>query len=207
MPAFHPDAFRRHDESDDTLFYDEPRLVVHIDDNAIAALRDYYGQVLPADSLVLDLMSSWRSHLPDGAPNRRVVGLGLNQVELNENPQLHERVVHNLNANLILPFPDMHFDAAVVTVSIQYITHPVETFHELNRILKPGASFHVAYSNRMFPTKAVAIWQSLSDRGHGELIKEYFALAGGWTPAEWLDITPQAAGYTDPIFVVKATKL
>lgn len=203
---FPPGAFRRWDQGDDTEFYVEPRLVVHIDDPAIAALGRYFATALPNNGVILDVMSSWRSHLPANFAKQRLVGLGLNQVELNENPQLDERIVHNLNAKPALPFADATFDAAIVTVSIQYLTRPVEVFREVRRCLKPGAAFHVAYSNRMFPTKAVELWKALGDRQHGTLIERYFALAGGWTIAEWLDVGPKPPGQSDPLWVVRATR-
>ena len=204
---YEPHYFRREDESDDRRFYLEPRLVVHIDDYAIKAIGEYFGRVLPEDGVVLDLMSSWRSHLPEGFPKRKAVGLGLNAVEMAENPQLDEHMVHDLNANPVLPFPDSAFDAAVVTVSVQYMTRPVEVFRQVNRALKEGASFHVIYSNRMFPTKAVAIWRELDDAGHGKLIASYFANSGGWDAPELLDISPRHGFYTDPVYVVSARKM
>ena len=205
-------AFRRADESDDPLFYREPRLVVHIDDHAIDALRGYYRQVLPAGGAFLDLMGSWRSHLPDDVALSRVTGLGLNRVELDENPQLTERVIHDLNTEPALPFGDGEFDAAAVAVSVQYMTRPVETFAEVNRLLKPGAAFHVIYSNRMFPTKAVALWQALGDHDRAGLIGSYFRLSSGhrdggeWDDPTFTDITPQVGFPTDPLYVVAARK-
>src|SRR4029079_15177832 len=73
-----PLAYAREDESSDERFYVMPRRVVHIDDGAIAALGRLYADVLPADGRLLDLMSSWRSHLPSGFRSREVVGLGMN---------------------------------------------------------------------------------------------------------------------------------
>ena len=198
--------FRRQDESDDTLFYVEPRLLVHIDDYAISAIGQFFDKTLPRDGVILDLMSSWRSHLPEDFPKQKLVGLGLNAVEMNENPQLDESVVHDLNANAVLPFDDGYFDAAVVTVSIQYMVKPVEVFSEIGRVLKAGASFHVIYSNRMFPTKAVAVWQSIDERQKAQLIASYFASAGGWDEPIARDISPQMEFYTDPVYVVSASK-
>jgi len=157
-------------------------------------------------------MSSWRSHLPDDVALGRVTGLGLNRVELDENPQLTERVVHNLNVEPALPFGDGEFDTAAVAVSVQYMTRPVETFAEVNRLLKPGAAFHVIYSNRMFPTKAVALWQALGDHDRAGLIGSYFRLSSGyegggeWDAPTLTDITPQSDFPTDPLYVVTARK-
>lgn len=200
------ELFRRHDESDDRLFYAEPRLVTHIDDYAIEAIRAYLREALPPNGVALDLMSSWRSHLPYDLPLERVIGLGLNAVELDENPQLTDRVAHDLNAEPRLPLETDSVDAAIVTVSIQYIVKPIAVFREVNRILKAGAAFHVIYSNRMFPTKAVAIWQSLDDRMRAQLIGSYFANSGGWTAPKAMDISPNMGFYTDPVYVVTANK-
>ena len=194
------------DESDDGIFYAEPRLVTHIDDYAIAAIGGYFSETLPEGGAILDLMSSWRSHLPAMFRAGRVVGLGMNDVEMRENPQLDEYVVHDLNADPRLPFGDGYFDAAVVTVSIQYMTRPVEVFSETRRALKEGAFFHVIYSNRMFPTKAVAVWQSLDDHRRGQLVGSYFTSSGGWEDLTLYDISPNRGERTDPVYVVSARK-
>ncbi len=205
-PTYPPEFFRRRDESDDGIFYTEPRLVAHIDDRAIESIGRYFSETLPEDGVILDLMSSWRSHLPSDFRANRVVGLGMNDVEMRENPHLDEYVVHDLNDNPCLPFDDAVFDAAMVTVSIQYMTRPVEVFVEARRILKDGAAFHVIYSNRMFPTKAVAVWQSLDDRRRGQLVGSYFSSSGGWEEIALYNISPDTGSYSDPVYVVSARK-
>ena len=201
-----PELFRRHDETDDSLFYAAPRLVAHIDAAAIAAIGSYFCEALPRNGVILDLMSSWRSHLPPDLPVKRLIGLGMNIAELNENPRLDKRIVHDLNANPALPFDDCSIDASVVTVSIQYMIEPIAVFREIHRILKADAGFHVIYSNRMFPTKAVAVWQSLDDRRRAQLIASYFQNSGDWSQARALNITPPSDNYTDPVYVVTASK-
>lgn len=201
-----PEVFRRQDESDDSLFYAEPRLVVHIDYPAIGAISAYFSDAIPPRGVVLDLMSSWRSHMPPDLPIGSLIGIGLNEVELRENPQLDRRIIHDINTDPVLPLHDDSLDAAVVTVSIQYMIQPVEVFREVNRLLKPGAAFHVIYSNRMFPTKAVAVWQSLDDRRRAQLIASYFQNSGGWDDIRAINITPELAHYSDPVYVVAATK-
>ena len=124
-----------------------------------------------------------------------------------ENPQLDEHVVHDLSTDPVLPFQDASFDAAVLTVSVQYLVLPVEVFQDVARVLKPGARFHVIYSNRMFPTKAVAIWQSLSDAQRAQLIEAYFATSGGWEQPEALNISPKLGFPSDPVYVVAARAL
>ena len=200
--SYPPWAFFKDDRGDDRWFYAQPRLVVHLDEPAIGAVGRYFTEALPHDVHLLDLMSSWRTHLPEEFPAESVVGLGMNAVEMMENPQLHDMVVQDLNDSPTLPFEDGEFDACIVTVSIQYLTKPLEVFAEVNRVLRPGGGFHVIYSNRMFFTKAVAIWKSLDDEGRGLLVGTYFENTGGWTTPERLNITPGAG--TDPVYVVRA---
>ncbi|MEC9447316.1 MAG: methyltransferase domain-containing protein, partial [Chloroflexota bacterium] len=174
---FTPEYFQRVDEQDDSVFYETPRLVVHIDDGAIAAIGQFFKQQIPENSEVLDFMSSWRSHWPAGHPKKRMIGLGMNDVELRENPDLDGYVVHDVNANPILPFENETFDAVVITVSAQYLTNPIDTFHQIGRILRPGGKFIVGFSNRMFPTKAVLNWRNSTDRGRVDLVGTYMEAA------------------------------
>ena len=201
-----PRFFRREDESPDPLFYIEPRFTVHIDEHAIAAATQAYAELLPAGGSILDLMSSWRSHLPEHLRFRRVVGLGLNDAEMQANPQLTEYVVHDLNADPTLPFADEEFDAAVVTVSVQYMTRPVETFGEVNRVLKPGAPFVITYSNRCCPTKAVAAWLATTEQQHANIVATYFHESGNWSEVYAQDRSPRRPPYSDPLFAVWARK-
>jgi SAM-dependent methyltransferase len=197
-----PAAFTRHDESPDELFYSFPRKVVHIDDGAIAALGHLYAEVLPPGGRILDVMSSWRSHFPDGAPRSEVVGLGMNAEEMADNPQLTRFVVHDLNRDPRLPFAPQAFDGAVCAVSIQYMIQPVPVFREIRRVLRLGAPFVLSFSNRCFPTKAVAVWLGGSDEDHVELVSAYFRAAGGFTAVAAEDHSPSDGG--DPLYAVWA---
>ncbi|MGE0747051.1 MAG: class I SAM-dependent methyltransferase [Rhodospirillales bacterium] len=205
-PTFRPEHFRRVDETDDADFYVPPRLVVHIDEPAIAALTAWYATALPADGDVLDLMSSWVSHLPAEVAYRSVTGLGMNRTELEANPRLTTRIVQDLNRDPRLPFPDAAFDACTIAVSVQYLTRPVAVFAEIARVLRPGGLCAVSFSNRMFPTKAVAVWRALDDADHGRLVGLYFRDAGGFEPARVLDLSPHP-GATDPLYVVESRRV
>jgi SAM-dependent methyltransferase len=201
--VFPPAAYARDDEAPDDRFYDVPRKVVHIDDSAIAALGRLYAEILPGDGRLLDLMSSWRSHLPGGSPAREVVGIGLNAEEMVDNPQLTHHVVHDLNRDPRLPFDDGSFDGAMCAVSIQYVTYPLRLFREVRRVLRSGAPFVVAFSNRCFFTKAVALWLETTDEQHVTLVRAYFDQAGGWRDVTAHDRSP---GDGDPLYVVWARK-
>jgi SAM-dependent methyltransferase len=160
--------------------------------------------VLPPGGRLLDLMSSWRSHLPDGLRPREVVGLGLNADEMADNPQLTRHVVHDVNHDPCLPFEDASFDGATCAVSIQYVTHPLALFREVRRVLRPGAPFVVAFSNRCFPTKAVAVWLDATDQQHVALVRAYFASSGGWTDVRDEDRSPDPD--TNPLLAVWARR-
>jgi Methyltransferase domain len=203
-PPFRLEFFERLDEEPDEAFYTMPRKVVHIDEPAIAAIKQGLPEVLPSNGVVLDLLSSWRSHWPEGFPKQRLVGLGLNAEEMADNPDLDEYVVHNVNTTPQLPFAADAFDAVVLTVSIQYITQPIAVFQEVGRILRPGGPFVVIFSNRMFPTKAVAIWRMLDDQKHVDLVAAYFDYAGNFVEIEAHNWSP--SGYSDPVYVVLARK-
>ena len=202
---FLPAHFERMDDSPDGQFYVSPRFVTHIDDDAIATIRRFYGETLPSQGAVLDLMSSWVSHLPNPNTYSSVTGLGMNEEELRGNPQLSDWVVQDLNASPILPIADETYDGAVVTVSVQYLTRPIEVFAEVGRVLKPGAPFIVSYSNRCFPTKAVAIWRALGDREHADLVGAYFRLSARFDPSSAHDLSP-APGRSDPVYCVVARR-
>jgi SAM-dependent methyltransferase len=200
MPShLKPEFFRRLDDSDDELFYLSPRFVVHIDDDAIKTVGEIYLSRLPRGGAILDLMSSWRSHLPPELRPARVVGLGLNRPEMEDNPALDEIVTHNLNRTAQLPFDDASFDGAVLTVSVQYLVHPLEVFADVGRVLKSGAPFIVTFSNRMFPTKAVAIWANASEQQRVELVSYYFTHSAAFEKIETVD---RSSGETDPLWAV-----
>jgi SAM-dependent methyltransferase len=199
---FLPEHFRRIDERDDALFYAQPRLVTHIDHHAIGAIRRLYAEVLPADGEVLDLMSSWVSHMPDELSACRVTGLGMNETELRENDRLDSRVVHDINADPRLPFDDASFDGCVIAVSVQYLIHPVEVFRHVARVLLPGAPFVVTFSNRLFPEKAIALWYATNDEQHARIVQAYFHYAGGFARVTAQDRSPKLGIPTDPLYAV-----
>jgi SAM-dependent methyltransferase len=198
------EAFLRQDESPDELFYSVPRFVTHIDEGAIAAVTQLYREYFPPDSAILDLMSSWVSHLPEEVQYQRVVGLGMNREELAANPRLSEFVVQNLNVNPILPFKNSEFDGAGICVSIDYLTNPVAVLREVGRVLKPDAPLVITFSNRCFPTKAILIWLYTNDVQHQYLVKRFLEKAGNWYRIELLNRSPK---HGDPLYAVVARRL
>ena len=195
------EAFRRADETPDEEFYRAPRLVTHIDDRAITTVTQLYREFFPSGGEILDLMSSWVSHLPLEIEYRRVIGLGMNEVELRRNERLDSYVVQNLNTNPHLPFGDAEFDGVGICVSIDYLTQPVEVVREVGRVLKVGAPTIITFSNRCFPSKAIAVWHRLDDQGHMRLVEEYLREAGNFRGVRSLDRSPRRM-FSDPLYAV-----
>lgn len=193
--------FDRQDEGDDARFYAMPRLVVHIDAATIEALTQVYREILPAGGEILDLMSSWVSHLPDDMSFARVAGLGMNALELANNTRLTEYLVQDLNKQPELPYASAGFDAIVNAVSIQYLTRPVEVFRSCARVLRPGGLYAVALSHRCFPTKAVRAWHVLPPLQRLEIVQAYFRNTGLYDEPTVLDRSPTGA---DPLWLVTA---
>jgi SAM-dependent methyltransferase len=198
-PIFSSELFRRQDESADERFYDFPRFVTHIDDSAVAAVTELYREFFPKDGAILDLMSSWVSHLPEEINYTRIAGLGMNAAELVANPRLTENVVQSLNREPFLPFGDAEFDGAAICVSVQYLIQPIQVFHEIARVLKSNAPLVVTFSNRCFPTKAVYAWNALDDDGHLKLVRDYFISSEGFGEIEIRRHEPRGG---DPLFGV-----
>ncbi len=171
-------AVERHDSSADTIFYRSPRLIQHLDDAALSMVQNTYDRFLGDGMQVLDLMSSWQSHVPERHHLKRLVGLGLNQRELDHNRQLTESVVQDLNQDPVLPFDSDTFDVALCTVSVEYLVDPLAVFGELVRVLKPGGQLVITFSNRWFPHKAIRLWSELHDFERMGLVLEYFRQSG-----------------------------
>jgi hypothetical protein len=178
LPNFPPGAFAKEDLGDDADFYAEARLETHIDDPAIAALTDFYRVALPPGGVVLDLMSSWISHLPDDVAYGEVIGHGMNAEELAANPRLDRWFIQDLNQDLVLPLAEASLDAAMICVGVQYLQQPVAVMADIARTLRPGAPLVISFSNRCFPTKAVAVWLNLGPRDHARLVDLYLRAAG-----------------------------
>jgi hypothetical protein len=198
LPGLPAAAFEKADPSPDAAFYEYPRFVTHIDDGAIAAVTRVYRETLPSGGAVLDLMSSWVSHLPEEIDYASVVGHGMNEEELAANPRLSRWFVQDLNIVPALPVGDGMFDGACLCVSVQYLQRPVDVFREVVRVLRPAAPLIVSFSNRCFPTKAVAIWQAFSGPDQQRLVGAYMRAAGFTHVADQAS-TPQQG---DPLWAV-----
>lgn len=197
--------FSRMDESDDGIFYESPRLCYHIDDSAVSALTEYYKEHIKDGEDVLDICSSWVSHYPKEWKGGNVVGLGMNEYELSQNPQLSSYEVKDLNKDPVFPFEDDSFDKVTCVVSVDYLNKPKEIFAEIGRVLRPGGVCLLSMSNRCFPTKAFQIWVNTNDMEHIFIAGSFFHYSGLFEPPSCDDISPNP-GRSDPLYIVRATK-
>ena len=214
---FREGDFSRLDEREDPLFYGKDRFVDHLDSLALSTVESLIGQLIIEESpVILDLMASWDSHIPEKVNPSRLVGLGLNDNELHKNKALSERIVQDLNRNPQLPFLDNNFDIVLNTVSIDYLTKPLEVFAEVGRVLKPGGLHLVIFSNRFFPEKVVKIWREAGEEERIILVQKYLDLGGGLDiptvfvskgrPRPKTDKYAHLAIPSDPVYAVYAEK-
>ena len=179
-----PNQRTKLDDTDDTQFYSMPRFVTHVDEGFIDQLTQLYRDRLKPNTRILDMMSSWVSHLPEEIEFAHVEGHGLNQEELARNRRLNHYFVQNLNENPQLPLQDEDFDAVLICVSVQYLQYPDAVFSEIHRILKPGGIAIISFSNLMFFQKAIAAWREGTEASRVELVKSYFQSVPGVHPPE-----------------------
>jgi SAM-dependent methyltransferase len=206
----HSQAFAREDTSADTAFYRRPRRVQHIDARACGIINRLYRLSIPPDATLLDLMSSWVSHLDGIADSVTVSGLGMNAAKLAENPRLADYGVQDLNVEPWLPFDDGSFVVVVCSLSVEYLISPFDVFAEVARVLKPGGQCLVTFSDRWFPPKVIRLWTELHPFGRMGLVLEYFHRTGhfavmiteswrGWPRPEDDKYCPQRRT-ADPVF-------
>jgi SAM-dependent methyltransferase len=181
---FSENGFQREDNSSDHLFYQQPRFVNHLDVTAINSVSGIYGSLIMPGMDVLDLMSSWRSHVPESIDLKSLVGLGMNTEEMADNPQLKGHLVHDLNQNPRLPFSDDSFDRVICTVSVEYMTRPLEVFDDVARVLRKDGMFILTFSNRWFQPKVIRLWSELHEYERMGLVMEYFYKTGQYKDLE-----------------------
>ena len=191
-------TFERKYPGRDADFYSVDRLVGHIDAQADEHLARIYNDFLNDHDAVLDLMAAWQSHLPDGTRCSKVSGLGMNAHEMDENPCLTNFLVHDLNEAPVLPYENAEFDHVICSLSVEYLIHPVAVFKEVARVLKPGGSFIVSFSNRWFPEKSISLWENLHEFERVGLVMAYFAASGCFRNLETRSVRGYPRPFDDP---------
>jgi len=209
--SYTPQDFRRQDEGSDSAWYAHPRLVQHIDEDAIATLKSYYDSIIKPNHSMLDICFSWVSHLLNSLKPQIMIGIGMNRQELARNGHLTRFFVNDLNTNPSLEdIPSESVDVVICNVSVDYLTQPVSVFREMHRVLKNEGSTHMALSNRCFPTKVIGAWMGMSDEERRRWVGGYFWASGGWTDVEEVILKEGQGGflggYEDPLSVVRARK-
>lgn len=210
-----PEQREKLDDTNDLDFYEAPRLVTHVDEGFIDRLTNLYQETLQPGDRVLDLMSSWVSHLPPAMEFDHVEGHGMNATELAKNPRLDHYFVQNLNQNPQLPLENADFNAVLITVSIQYLQYPEAVLSEIYRVLKPNGVVIISFSNRMFYQKAIAAWRDGTDTDRVNLVRKYFQSVDGFTPPQVVVHQPTLPGLLqmlglaggDPFYAVVARKV
>jgi hypothetical protein len=214
---FYSDApFIRENTDDDAVFYQAPRLVSHIDATAITTVSQLYSEIAKPGMAVLDLMSSWESHLPSEYDFSTVTGVGMNAEEMGKNPRLNDFIVHDLNKTPELPFQNGSFDMIICTVSVEYLTQPARVFKEVSRLLRPGGYFAVSFSNRWFQPKTIGIWPLLHEFERLGLVIDFFIQSNGFKNLKTLssrrfprpesDKYYDTLLYSDPVYAVWGEK-
>ena len=208
VPVLSAAQRRKQDESSDALFYAQPRFVHHLDGAFRTRLTALYRERLEAGASVLDLMSSWVSHLPDEQTFAEVIGHGLNGAELAANPRLTRHWLQNLNEDQTLPLATASVDAALIVAGWQYLQQPEAVAADLLRVVRPRGQVIVAFSNRMFFQKAPQVWTDGGDRDHLAYVARVL-LAQGWGRPQLIAENTRAAGPLgwigakgDPFFAV-----
>ena len=210
-----PENRTKLDSSNDNEFYSVPRFVTHVDEGFIDQLTELYRERLQPDTRILDLMSSWVSHLPEEIEFAHVEGHGMNYEELQKNTRLDNYFVQNLNQNPQIPLKNEDFDAVLITVSVQYLQYPEAIFAEIYRILNPGGIVIVSFSNRMFYQKAIAAWRDSTETSRVSLVKQYIKSIPGFSEPEIISRQSSVPNFlamlglvgADPFYAVIAEKI
>jgi len=161
--AYTEQDMTRINESDDKQFYEKPKFQRHLDEWALLSLKQYYGKEIEEVGKkvnLLDLCSSWMSHLPDSCNLNKVLGVGMNAEELKANSQLTDFLVQDLNKQPFLTnIESESFEMVLMSCSVDYLTQPRILFSEIYRVLRPnGGTAIITFSNRYFKEKVVAVW-------------------------------------------------
>ncbi|MFP4213777.1 MAG: class I SAM-dependent methyltransferase, partial [Desulfohalobiaceae bacterium] len=205
----------REDENPDQNFYSRPRFIGHVDQQASEHLQQEYSRYLMPGMRVLDLMSSLHSHLPLDM-DLEVTGLGLNLEELQANPRLSKHLIQDINQKPELPFASGSFEALICSLSIEYVTSPLSLLREMHRVLAPGGTLLISFSNRWFPPKVTRLWTSLHEFERLGLVLELALRTGGFTNLQtttirnwWRPKDDKWYGWlwsSDPVYLLVAKK-
>ena len=169
---------RKLDESNDEEFYSEPKFVYHLDSHFRKYLSQVYSNEILENSIILDLMSSWDSYLPNEKIYKKVFGHGLNKKELEKNRVLDSFWIQNFNLNQIIPLESGTIDYCLMVAAWQYLQYPEKLTKEISRILSDKGKIIVSFSNRAFWHKAPNIWTTSSEDERVNYVKRVLITNG-----------------------------
>ena len=129
--------------------------------------------------MILDLMSSWVSHLPPNIRFKKVIGHGMNEAELISNKRLDRFWIQNLNKTQNMPIEDSSIDAGLIVAGWQYLQYPEKVSLELSRVIKSHSLLIISFTNRAFWTKAPTIWTYSSEEKRIEYVTSVLT-SNGW---------------------------
>ena len=167
------------DICDDEIFYQQPRFVHHLSDSFRNRLTSLYSEYLLNHHIILDLMSSWVSHLPSNISYKKVIGHGMNEAELSSNERLDRFFVQNLNKKQNIPIEDSSVDVGLIVAGWQYLQYPEKVSLELSRVIKSDSLLIISFTNRAFWTKAPNIWTYSSEKKRIEYVTSVLT-SNGW---------------------------
>ena len=168
------------DIADDQIFYQQPRYVHHLSSSFRKRLTNLYSKYLFPHYVILDLMSSWVSHLPTQTKYKKIIGHGMNEYELSTNTRLDSFWVQNLNKCQNMPIEDSTVDIGLIVAGWQYLQYPEKVSLELSRIIKKDSLLIISFSNRAFWTKSPNIWINSSEDERTEYVKGVLS-QNGWS--------------------------
>ena len=168
------------DVSDDKIFYQQPRYVNHLSVSFRERLTKLYSKYLCNHHTILDLMSSWVSHLPANTNYKKIIGHGMNESELNSNKRLDSYWVQDLNKTQNMPIEDSTIDIGLIVAGWQYLQYPEKVSAELSRIIKRDSFLLISFTNRAFWTKSPNIWINSSEEGRIEYVNSVLT-ENGWS--------------------------
>ena len=158
------------DSSDDKIFYKQPKYVHHLGSSFRKRLSNLYLEYIYDHYVILDLMSSWVSHLPSEKRYKKIIGHGMNESELSSNKRLDKFWVQNLNNTQNMPIKDSSVDIGLIVAGWQYLQYPEKVSNELSRIIKTDSLLIISFTNRAFWTKSPNIWTNSTDEGRIEYV-------------------------------------
>ena len=164
---------------DDEIFYQQPRFVQHLSASFRNRLTSLYSEYLLNHHIILDLMSSWVSHLPSNISYKKVIGHGMNEAELSSNERLDRFFVQNLNKKQNMPIEDSSVDVGLIVAGWQYLQYPEKVSLELSRVIKSDSLLIISFTNRAFWTKAPNIWTYSSEEKRIEYVTSVLT-SNGW---------------------------